>query len=65
MVDEDLCFWSAPKKIGLNLIEDFFFWFIPNFGQKIGLNLSEDLCFLFFFLFGLHVFWAKNQTKFE
>ena len=48
MVDEDLCYWPAPKfgqKIGLNLGEDLFFWCSPSFGQKFGLNLSEDLFF--------------------
>ena len=53
MVGEDPCFWPVPKKIGLNLSEDlFFFWSSPNFGWKIGLNLSK----LFFFFFGLHLF---------
>ena len=35
LVGEDLCFWSKPKTIGLNLSEDLFFWSSPNFGRKI------------------------------
>ena len=45
-------FLACPKKIGLNLSEDhFFFCSSPNFGQKIGLILSEMMFFPTFVLF--------------
>ena len=41
-------------------VKTFFFCSSRDFGRKMGRNLSED-----FFLFALHLFWAKNGTKFE